>query len=52
MREEKRLRVFEERKLRIIYGPHRDEVTGVWIKRHNEGLHSPYFLPKYFGSPN
>jgi hypothetical protein len=50
MREENRLRVFENRKLSMIYGPYRDEVIGVWIKRHNEWLHFPYSLPKSFGS--
>jgi hypothetical protein len=52
MREERKLRVFENRKLRVIHGPYRDEVRGVWIKRHNEGLHLPYSLPKFFGSSN
>jgi hypothetical protein len=36
LREEYRLRVFENRKLRRIYGTKRDEVTGGWRKRHNE----------------
>jgi len=35
LREERRLRVFEERVLRI-YGPNRDEVSGEWRKLHNE----------------
>jgi hypothetical protein len=38
LREERRLRVFEERVLRRIFGPKRDEVTGEWRKLHNEGL--------------
>jgi hypothetical protein len=35
MREECRLRVFENRALRKIFGPKRDEVTGEWRKVHN-----------------
>jgi hypothetical protein len=37
-REEHRLRVFENRVLRRIFGPRRDEVTGDWRKMHNEEL--------------
>jgi hypothetical protein len=40
--EEHRLRVFENRALRRIFGPKRDEVTGGWRKLHNEGLHGLY----------
>jgi hypothetical protein len=40
--------VSENRELRRIYGPYRDEVTGVWIKRHNEGLHYLYSAPNIF----
>jgi hypothetical protein len=36
MREESRLRVFENRVLRRVFGPKRDEVTGKWRKSHNE----------------
>jgi hypothetical protein len=36
LREEHRLRVFENRVLRGIFGPKRDEVTGKWRKLHNE----------------
>jgi hypothetical protein len=39
LREEHRLRVFENRVLRRIYGPKRDEVTGDWRKLQNEKLH-------------
>jgi hypothetical protein len=39
VREERRLRVFENRVLRSIFGPKRDEVTGEWRKLHNEELH-------------
>ena len=35
LREERRLRVFENRVLRIIFGPKRDEVTGEWRELHN-----------------
>jgi hypothetical protein len=35
LREERRLRVFENRMLRRIFGPKRDEVTGGWRKMHN-----------------
>jgi len=38
LREERRLRVFENRVLRRIFGPKRDEVTGEWRKLHNEEL--------------
>jgi hypothetical protein len=41
LREERRLRVFENRAQRRIFGPKRDEVTGNWIKLHNEGLYDP-----------
>jgi hypothetical protein len=43
--EEHRLRVFESRVLRRIFGPKRDEVTGDWRKLHNEELHSLYSPP-------
>jgi hypothetical protein len=35
MREEQRLRVFDNRVLRRIFGPKRDEVTAEWRKLHN-----------------
>jgi hypothetical protein len=37
--------VFENRLLRRIFGPKRDEVTGGWIKLHNEELHNLYSSP-------
>jgi hypothetical protein len=43
LREEHRLRVFENRVLRRIFVPKRDEVTGEWRKLHNEELHILYF---------
>jgi hypothetical protein len=45
LREEHRLRVFENRVLRRIFGPKREEVTGEWGKLHNEELHDLYSLP-------
>jgi len=44
LREERRLRVFENRVLRRVFGPKRDEVTGEWRKLHNE-LMDFYSLP-------
>jgi hypothetical protein len=40
LREEHRLRVIENRVLRRIFGPERDEVTGEWRKLHNGELHN------------
>ena len=45
LREERRLRVFENRVLKIVFGPKRDEVTGEWRKLHNEELSDLYSLP-------
>jgi hypothetical protein len=42
LRKEHRLREFEDRALRRIFGPKRDEVTGDWRKLHNEELHDLY----------
>jgi hypothetical protein len=39
---EHRLKVLENRVLRRIFGSKRDEVTGGWIKLHNDGLHNLY----------
>jgi hypothetical protein len=44
LKEEHRLRVFENRVLRI-FGPKRDEVTGGWRNLHNEELHNLYSSP-------
>jgi len=45
LREKRRLRVFENRVLRKIFGPKRDEVTGEWSKLHNKELNDLYSLP-------
>jgi hypothetical protein len=45
LREEHRRRVFENRVLRRIFGPKRDEVTGDWRKLHDEGLRNLYSSP-------
>jgi hypothetical protein len=45
LKEESRLRVFENRVLRKVFGPRRDEVTGDWRKLHTEELNGLYSLP-------
>jgi hypothetical protein len=45
LREEHTLTVFENRVLRKIFGPKRDEVTGEWRKLHNEELRDLYSSP-------
>jgi hypothetical protein len=45
LRDEHKLRVFENRVLRRIFGPKRDEVTGEWRKLHSEELHKLYSSP-------
>jgi len=45
LREERRLRVFENRVLRRVFGPKRYKVTGEWRKLHNEELRDLYSLP-------
>ena len=45
LREERRLRVFENRVLRRVFEPKRDEITGEWRKLHNEELRDLYSLP-------
>ena len=44
LREERKLRVFENMVLRI-FGPRRDEVTGEWRRLHNEELNDSYSSP-------
>ena len=45
LREERKLRVFENMVLRTIFGPRRDEVTGEWRRLHNEELNDLYCSP-------
>jgi hypothetical protein len=45
LKEERRLRVFENRVLRRVFGLNRDEVTEEWRKVHNEELNGLYSLP-------
>ena len=45
LREERRLRVFENRLLRRVFGPKRDEIIGEWRKLHNEELSDLCSLP-------
>ena len=45
LREERKLRVFENMVLRRIFGPRRDEVTGEWRRLHNEELNDLYCSP-------
>ena len=42
LREERRLKMFENRVLRSMFGPKRDEVTGEWRKLHNEEQNDLY----------
>jgi hypothetical protein len=45
LREVRRLRVFENRVFRSVFGPKRDEVTVEWRKLHNEELSDLYSIP-------
>jgi len=45
LREERKLRVFENKVLRRIFEPRRDEVTGEWRRLHNEELNDMYSSP-------
>jgi uncharacterized membrane protein len=44
LREKSRVRMFQNRVLRRIFGPKTDEVTGEWRKLQNEELHNLYFI--------
>ena len=45
LREERKLRVFENMVLRRIFGSRKDEVTGEWSRLHNEELNDLYSFP-------
>ena len=49
LREERRLRVLENRVQRKIFGPKREEVTGEWRKLHNEEFNDMYSSPNFIG---
>jgi hypothetical protein len=48
LREERRLRVFELRVLRKVFGPKRDKVTGEWKKLHKQELNDLYSSSNIF----
>ena len=48
LREERRMKLFENRVLRRIFRPKRDKVTREWRKLHNEELNDLYCLPNIF----
>jgi hypothetical protein len=52
LREECRLRVFENKVLRRIFGPKRDEVTGEWRRLHNNELYALYSSPNVIWTIN
>jgi hypothetical protein len=47
LREECRLRVFENKVLMRIFGPKRDEITGEWRRLHNKELYALYSPPNF-----
>jgi hypothetical protein len=49
LREERRLKVFENRVLRRIFGHKRDEVTSEWRMLHNEEAEDLYSFPSIVG---
>ena len=52
LREEHRLRVFENKVLRKIFAAKRDEITGEWRKLHNAELHALYSSPNIIRNLN
>jgi hypothetical protein len=52
LREERRLRVFENRVLKSVFGPRRDEVMGHGTKLHSGELHNLYSSPDILGRSN
>ena len=50
MREEHKLRVFENKVLKKIFGANEDEITGEWSKLHNAELHALYSWPNIIRS--
>jgi hypothetical protein len=52
VRKEHRLRAFENRMLRKIFGSRKVDVTGGWRKLHNEQLHNVYYSPNVMGKIN
>ena len=51
LREEHRLRMFENKVLQKIFGAKKDEITGEWRKLHNAELHALYSSPNIIRSP-
>jgi hypothetical protein len=45
LREEQKLKVFENRVLKRIFGPKKEKVAGGWRRLHNEELHNLYASP-------
>jgi len=49
LREERRLRLFENRVFRRLFGPKRDEATREWRKLHNSEVNNLYSSPNFVG---
>jgi hypothetical protein len=52
LREKRTLRLFENRALRRLLGPKRDQVTGEWRRLHNVEFNDVYLSPNIFGGSN